>query len=145
MKVNMITVFSVALAVVLSSPALVQAQQHQHAAPPKTMMSKPEMMKSCQAMMDHSQKMMADMDAMDAELDKSVVAMNTATGAAKVDAAAAVINQLVTQRRAMRGKTAEMQSGMMGHMMGHMRGGNAQAMQKSMAMCPMMKEMEMKK
>ena len=48
------------------------------------------------------QQMMEQMKASDARLDELVVAMNQAQGEAKVDAIAAVLNELVAQRREMR-------------------------------------------
>jgi len=48
------------------------------------------------------QQMMERMKAYDARLDELVVAMNQAQGEAKVDAIAAVLNELINQRREMR-------------------------------------------
>ena len=59
-----------------------------------------------------------------------------ASGAEKADANAAVVNELVTQRRTMRDGMMKMEGGMMGHMMEHVQAGKD-----SMAMCPMMKQM----
>jgi hypothetical protein len=91
----------------------------------------------CQAMMASHQKMMEHMKAMDARLDTLVLTMNSATGQAKTDATAAVVAELVTQRKAMREGMEKMQGGMMQHMMGHMQSGGAQGMMN----CPMMKNM----
>jgi len=64
-------------------------------------------------------------------------ARDRATGnAEKADATAAVVNEMVTQRRTMRDGMMKMEGGMMGHMMEHMQAGKD-----SMAMCPMMKQM----
>jgi hypothetical protein len=63
------------------------------------------------------------------------VASPPTIGAEKADATAAVVSELVTQRRTMRDGAMKMQHEMMGHMMEHMRGKD------SMAMCPMMKPM----
>ncbi len=52
------------------------------------------------------------------------------------DATAAVVNEMVTERRAMRDRMMKMQDGMMAHMVEHMQAGTA-----SMAMCPLMKPM----
>ncbi|MBP1636463.1 MAG: hypothetical protein H6Q10_3037 [Acidobacteria bacterium] len=73
------------------------------------------------------------MKAMDARLDALVQQMNGATGQAKVDATAAVVNELVTQRKAMREGMEGMQAKMMQHMAQHMQAGGAAAMK-----CPMM-------
>lgn len=56
--------------------------------------------------------MMARMEESDRRLDELVSTMNSATGSAKVDAIAAVVNELVAQHRQMHQ-----------HMMGGMRGG----------------------
>lgn len=77
------------------------------------------------------QKMMKEADA---RLDQLVTKMNSASGNAKVDATAAVVQELVTQRRQMRERMASMQQNMMAHMGEHMaHGGGTQ-----MAQCPMM-------
>jgi hypothetical protein len=49
---------------------------------------------------------------------------------------AAVVTELVSQRRQMRERMADMQSQPMGHMMGHVQEDPASAMQ-----CPMMQKM----
>lgn len=51
---------------------------------------------------------MAELQAMDARLDEKVAAMNAASGDQKVAAMAAVINELVAQRKEMRDKMAHM-------------------------------------
>jgi hypothetical protein len=76
------------------------------------------------------------MKAADQRLDDLVGKMNAASGTDKADATAAVVNEMVTQRRTMRDGMMKMQQGMMAHMMGHMQAGKD-----SMAMCPMMKQM----
>lgn len=114
-------------------------QEHQHAAaakakPPSGMEAK------CQAMMAEKEKTMADMKVADQRLDDLVATMNTASGMDKMAATAAVVSEMVTQRRTMRDGMMKMQEDMMGHMMAHMQAGAA-----SMAMCPMMKQMGGKK
>ena len=52
--------------------------------------------------------MMKMMEASDARLDHLVQAMNSATGEKKVDAMAAVINELIAQRKQMRGHMRQM-------------------------------------
>lgn len=84
-----------------------------------------DMMEECQAMMD-------DMKAMDAKLDALVQAMNAAEGSRKVDATAAVVAELVAQRKAMSAMMESMQPMMMEHMK-HMQMG-----MESMEQCPMM-------
>ena len=110
-------------------------QEHQHAAadkakPPSGMEAK------CQAMMAEREKMMTGMKAADQRLDELVAKMNTASGMEKMTATAAVVTEMVTQRRTMREGMMKMHEGMMSHMMEHMQAGAA-----SMAMCPMMKQM----
>jgi hypothetical protein len=69
-----------------------QGQQHEHQAPAAG--AQPDMPGM------HA-RMMADMKAADQRLDALVAKMNSASGQAKVDAVAAVVNELVTQRTAM--------------------------------------------
>ena len=90
----------------------------------------------CQAMMADQEKMMTEMKGADQRLDDLVGKMNAASGSEKADATAAVVNELVNQRRTMRDGMMKMQHGMMAHMMEHMQAGKD-----SMAMCPMMKHM----
>jgi len=90
----------------------------------------------CQAVMADQEKMMTEMKAADQRLDDLVGKMNAASGMEKADATAAVVNEMVTQRRAMRDGMMKMQHEMMAHMMEHMQAGKD-----SMAMCPMMKQM----
>lgn len=94
-----------------------------------------------ESMMAHHKEMMARMEAMDARLDELVKKMNAATGGKKTNAAAAVINELVAQRKQMREQMMAMQPEMMKHMMAHMRMGMMKCMEESMAKCPMMKTM----
>ena len=140
MRVNrMRTAMVAGCAVVLMSAAPGLAaqtpQEHQHAA---TDQVKPAsaMEAKCQAMMAEREKMMTAMKAADQRLDDLVAKMNTASGKEKMAATAAVVNEMVTERRTMRDVMMKMQEGMMSHMMEHMQAGAA-----SMAMCPMMKHM----
>jgi len=94
-----------------------------------------------ESMMAHHKEMMAKMEAMDARLDGLVTRMNAATGSKKADAVAAVINELVAQRKQMREQMMAMQPEMMKHLMAHMRMGIMKGMEDSMAKCPMMKTM----
>lgn len=129
-------VVSCAALVIVASPGLAAqtAPEHQHAATDK---EKPQskMVPKCQAMMAGHEKMMAEMKAADQGLDGLVATMNTASGAEKTTATAAVVTEMVAQRRTMRDGMMKMQEGMMGHMMEHMQEGKD-----SMAMCPMMKQ-----
>jgi hypothetical protein len=102
----------------------------------KTAVTKQQMMMRCRMMMEKHNQMQTDMKAMDTKLDGLVATMNAATGPKKVEATAAVVNALVTQRKAMHEKMSSMQTGMMAHMMEHMQMGKD-----SMSMCPMMQQM----
>ena len=95
-----------------------------------------DMAAKCQAMMADHEKMMTEMKAADQRLDDLVAKMNAASGAEKVGATAAVVNEMVTQRRTMRDGMMKMEGGMMGHMMEHMQSGKD-----GMATGPMMKQM----
>ena len=71
----------------------------------------------CEAMMAKKQEMQDKLQAMDATLDKLVAEMNAAKGSKEVDAMekpmAAVLNELVAQRKALRSMMMEMQPAMM--------------------------------
>ena len=112
------------------APPMHQHMATQKAAPPSDMAAK------CQAMMADQEKMMAEVKAADLRLDGLVAQMNAATGQPKVDATAAVVSEMVAQRKAMRDGMMKMQPSMMAHMAEH-----TQAGKDSMAMCPMMKRM----
>ena len=96
-----------------------------------------DMKTECEAMMAKKQEMQDKLQAMDAALDKLVAEMNAAKGSKEVDALekpmAAVINELVAQRKASHSMMTEMQPAMMAHMMHHMHG------TKGAMECPMMK------
>jgi len=144
-KISLLGLTALLLPVGLS--ALPQAHSHDHAAPSAKAQPKQKpspqgamdakMMMQCHEMMQKHTQMMADFKAMDEKLDRLVVAMNTTTGSEKLDAMAAVVNELVAQRKAMQEKMATMQTEMMQHMAAHMQQGG-----QSMAMCPMMRMME---
>jgi hypothetical protein len=95
-----------------------------------------------ESMMNHHTEMMAKMEAMNARLDDLVKKMNAATGSKKTDAVAAVINELVAQRKQMQAQMMAMQPEMMKHMMGHLRMGMMKGMEDAMSKCPMMKGMD---
>jgi len=100
-----------------------------------------DMMKECEAMMAKKQQMQEKLQAMDVTLDKLVAEMNAAKESKEAGAMekpmAAVLNELVSQRKALRSMMMEMQPAMMAHMMHHMHGtkGAMGAME-----CPMMKK-----
>ena len=129
------------VAVVISpSPGLAAqaSPEHQHAATAKAT-PQSGMAAKCQAMMAEHDKMMAETKAADLRLDGLVASMNAAKGQPKVDATAALVTELVAQRKTMHDGMMKMQPGMMAHMMEHMQEGKD-----SMAMCPMMKMMKSK-
>jgi hypothetical protein len=98
-----------------------------------------DMKAECEAMMARKQEMKDKHEAMDATLDKLVAEMNAAKGSKEVDALekpmAAVINELVAQRKASRSMMMEMEHGSMAHMAHHMHMHGA----KGAMECPMMK------
>ena len=67
-----------------------------------------------QDMMKMHEQMMAEMKAGDAKLDALVKDMNDAKGDAKVNALAAVVNELVRQHKGMHGRFGKMHEQMMG-------------------------------
>jgi hypothetical protein len=78
------------------------------------------------AMRGHPMKgemMMSMMDSADARLDRLVSTMNKATGSRKVQAMAAVINEMVAQRKTMRTHARQMMMGPDGMMENGMGGG----------------------
>jgi hypothetical protein len=99
-----------------------------------------DMKAGCEAMMAKKNETQEKLQAMDASLDKLVAEMNAATENKAVDALekpmAAVINELVAQRKASRAMKAEMESAMMAHMMSHV----AMSGTKGAMECPMMKK-----
>ncbi len=98
-----------------------------------------DMKAKCQVMMAKKQEMKDKLQAMDAKLDELVAEMNAAKDSKEPDAMekpmAAVINELVAQRKATRAMMMEMQSEMMTHMMDHMALHGTKGAMK----CPMMK------
>ena len=137
MKSIVTAVMAGGMAVVMSASAGLAARTHdpQHAATDK---AKPAsgMAAKDHAMMAERDKMMADMKAADQRLTELVARMNSASGAEKTTATAAVVTEMVAQSRTMRANMMKMQQGMMPHMMEHMQEGKD-----SMATCPMMKPM----
>jgi Skp family chaperone for outer membrane proteins len=100
----------------------------------------PDMKKECEAMMARHQEMQEKLQEMDATLDKLVAEMNAARDSKAADAMerpmAAVLNELVAQRKASRTLMMDMQHGSMEHMSHHgQMHGTKGAME-----CPMMKK-----
>lgn len=100
---------------------------------------KADLKAECEGMMAKSKEMQEKLKAMDATLDTLLAEMNAAKSSKEVDALekpmAAVINELVAQRKASRAMMMEMQPEMMGHMAHHMGMRGA----KGAMGCPMMK------
>ena len=98
-----------------------------------------DMKAECQAMMAKKQEMQDKIQAMDDKLDKLVADMTAVKDSKEVDALekpmAAVLTELVAQRKVFHTMMMEMQPAMMQHMMHHMNmHGTKGAME-----CPMMK------
>ncbi len=115
--------FLIALVATVGVPMLVAAQapstpaEHQHEHASAQSQSPPS---NQHEMMQMHQKMMAEITAMDQKLDSLVAQMNAAQGQAKVDAIAAVINEMNNDRKQMMEHMTSMmgRGGRMGGMMG---------------------------
>lgn len=120
-----------------SAPAAPMAGHHMAGAAAVT--PDADMKADCKAMMAKKQEAQDKLAAMDATLDKLVADMNAAKESKAADALekpmAAVLNELVAQRKVMRSMMSEMQPAMMGHMAHHMHMQGA----KGEMDCPMMK------
>jgi hypothetical protein len=95
------------------------------------------MMSKCKDMMAMHQQMQIKMKEMDQKLADLGQKMNQATGDQKIQAMEAVLNEMISQRNAMRDMMMSNHASMMEHMGEHMQKGAGPMMQ-----CPMMKEME---
>ncbi len=95
----------------------------------------------CDMMKKKQEKMMAKCKAMDSKLDELAAAMNSATGQEKIEAMAALLNELVAQRKAMH----SMMHTMMGKKMGMMSSSGEGMSKDGKSKCNMMKEKMMKK
>ncbi len=73
--------------------------------------------------MKEHDEMMSRMKEMDARLDAKVAAMDAAKGDPKVEAMAAVIKEMVSQRKEMQEHMMKMHDMKNGHMMEHMKPG----------------------
>jgi hypothetical protein len=106
-----------------SSSAQTSSNTQQPAPPPASQDDAAAMRgRMMRGMMAERQNMMAEATAMDQKLDELVARMNTAEGPAKVDAIAAVVNELVARRTEMRDRMMTMQDRMMQQMMSMMGG-----------------------
>jgi hypothetical protein len=126
------TLLTIAVLTLMAVPGIAQVPEaHDHAA----MQENGSMEMSCADMMKMHEEMKQKGDARLATL---VEQMNATEGSAKTGRMAAVINELVDQRRAMHEGMMTMQPMMMRHMMGHMQSGMMKGMTKGMSSCPMM-------
>jgi TolA-binding protein len=87
---------------------------------------------SCQQLMQRHEQMMSDLEQMDAKLYGLVEKMNSAKGDARVDAAVAVINELMRQRRQVHERMTADAAMMSAYAMRHMSQGAGGAQ------CPLM-------
>jgi multimeric flavodoxin WrbA len=97
-----------------------------------------DMMAGCKAMMEKRQAVRDQTQAMEAKLDALVATMQTARGNQKIDALAAVVTELVAQRKVMHSTMESMQPSMMEHHMRHLQMGMMRMMGAAGG-CPMMK------
>ena len=81
---------------------------------PSVQQATPPQQRNSQDMMKMHEQMLAEMKAGEAKLDELARAMNTATGNAKVNAVAAVVNELVQQHKVMHSRMGQMHQHMMG-------------------------------
>lgn len=123
-----------AIALAAVAPSMANGPAPQTATTSQPQKAPADLSAKCQAMMAEHATLMADMKSADERLDTLLSKMHTASGQEKVDAVAAVVSELVTQRKTMRDRMMSMNQSMMGHMAEHMQTGP-----QSMAMCPMMK------
>ena len=86
-----------------------------------------QMMAECKQMESQHEKAISKWHSMESDLNKKVQKMNEATGEAKVQAMAKVIDDLVQQRNEMINHVLKMHEQMVSHME-HMHGMNGQGM-----------------
>lgn len=123
-----------ASAPVASAQAATMPGHEQHIA--ATAASDADMTAECQAMMARKQQMQDKVQANDAALDKLVAEMNAAKGSTEKERTmAAVLNELVAQRKTSHAMMMTMQPEMMAHMMRH----REMHATKGAMECPMMK------
>jgi hypothetical protein len=100
-----------------------------------------EMKSMCEAAQSSMQAIKERNQEMKAVLKDRLDLMHKATGDAKVEAIAAVVDTLAVQRIQMLEMQEEMSCTMCGHMCEHMRGMMKGADKQAMMQCPMMKQM----
>ncbi|MEP6753973.1 MAG: hypothetical protein ABJA67_00615 [Chthonomonadales bacterium] len=138
----MFVVASMIAGMTLIKPTTAFAQHHpkmSEKATAKGEMASGNMMADCMKMMEKHKQMQTMMAGMDKKLADMNATVKARTGSEKMDAMAALVSEMVMQRKQMNEKMATMQSEMMQHMMKHMSMGS-----NSMMTCPMMKGMDMK-
>ena len=148
MKSILVSMISVAGAIATVAPTAVtsssaQPQEHRHE------YDQPEeaqpLSQRCAAMSEMHQKMMERVGQADTRLSDLADRMNEVSAEAKVEAMAALLNEIVTQRTSMHERMSTMHNRMMGHMMEHMAAAmpevEREAMHEAMQGCPMMKAM----
>lgn len=142
MKLTMKVLPLIALAAALATTGVLAQQNQPKPAKPsggaQSGMMGGKMADRCKQMTAMHNQMMADMKTMDASLDQKVAAMNAANGSAKVDAMAAAISEMTSQRKQMMAKMTSMRDQMMAHMGEHVAQSGSTAMRQSIAQCPMM-------
>ena len=128
------------------TPQAASATGHHHKGASAKGTQDADMQKECEGMMARHREMQEKMQGMDARLDKLVGEMNAAGESKAPDAMerpmAAVINELIAQRKASRTMMTEMQDGSMTHMSHHMQmqGMKGTRGTKGSMECPMMKK-----
>lgn len=122
--------------ILTASPAILAQHLHSAAPAPAPAAGAAAPAMNCEAMI---QEMQASSKAMDDRLGQLVDDMNKAKDSEKVDRMAAVLNEMVTQRKQLREQMAAMMPKMMSHMSQHAQDGKMEGMAHSMEGCPMMK------
>lgn len=123
------------------SPQMAPMNAHHQHHPVAAAEHDADMKTECQAMMAKKQKMEEEGLAMAAKLDEMVAQMNAAATSMEPDAMekmAAVITELVAQRKTARSMKMEMQPEMMAHMMHHRDMHGTKGGTKGAMGCPMM-------
>jgi len=102
---------------------LAQQEKTQTPAAPAQTQAPPDKQGMSEKQMKECDEMMSRMKEMDARLDAKVAAMDAAKGDQKVEAMAAVIKEMVSQRKEMQEHMMKMHDMRKGHMMEHMKPG----------------------
>lgn len=121
-----------------------QGMQHMHDMEGMKSGQRPDeegMIAQCKAMMDKHEAIKAEIEAAQQRLEALVATMNAASGDERVDAMAAVVEELVARQRLHQREMMEMHPQMMHHMMEHMQAMGESGSAGAMMDCPMMKGM----